>query len=407
MGKRENFYRSLFGAAAVAMAFAAPASAGTVSGKVGNLTYTATNYIIGGTSTATQAPPTAPGTVGNPIYNPVRPKDNGVVALILNEGAAGNFICSGSLMSDRIHILTAGHCVSNGGGNITPISATATFYGGPDPDAVVGTTGTPAAGAVRVNIASFSVNPLYSGDVIDDHDVAVLTLAEAAPGFANGYDLYTGDLIGKEYNVAGYGRRSDQGGSVGADLGTGRLRQGDNRYDTTLGDSVFGGAFTAAFFGGTTGETTYSYISDFDNGLAQNDATCRLVVEGFGGPASSKYCDLGVGALEVSTAPGDSGGPQFIDGKIASVTSYGLTFGTDYGDIDNTLNDTFGEFNGFASTAYNASYINSVLGLPEPASWAMMILGMGVIGFTMRRKIRLSNANFDAHIKTITYGANA
>lgn len=378
------------GAAVLALgaAGAAGADGKSVSGSSNGLSWTATSYIIGQTSTATQAAPTPPGTVGNPIYNPQHPADNGVVALILNEGAAGNFICSGSLLSDRVHILTAGHCVSSGNSTITPISATATFYGGPDPDAIVGTTGTPADGAVRINISGFSVNPLYSGDVIDDHDIAVLTLAEAAPAFAQGYSLYTGsDLTGLGYNVAGYGRRSDQGGSIGADLGTGRLRQGDNRYDTTLGDPVFGGRFTAGYFGGTTGETTYSYISDFDNGLAANDATCVLVAS-FGGPSSSKYCDLGRGATEVSTAGGDSGGPQFVNGQIASVTSYGLTFGLGFGDIDNTLNDTFGEFNGFVSTAYNANYINSVLAgsVPEPATWAMMLGGFALIGTMARRR---------------------
>ncbi len=383
-------------AALGAAMLATGASAGTISGTSNGLTWTATNNIIGQTSTATQAPPTPPGTVGNPIYwghSPAPGYDNskysGVVALILNEGAAGNFICSGSLLNDRIHVLTAGHCVSNGHGNITPLSATATFYGGTDPDAVVGTLGTPAAGAVQINAASFSVNPLYTGDVIDDHDVAVITLAQAAPAFATGYGLYTGDLIGSTYNIAGYGGRSDVGGAVGVDLGTGRLRQGLNRYDTTLGDPVFQGVLDAAFFGGTTGETTYSYIADFDNGLAANDGTCRLVVRGFGGPASAKYCNLGTGAREVSSAGGDSGGPQFVQGKIASVTSYGLTFGSNYGDIDNKLNDTFGELNGFASTGYNAAYIRSVaptVSVPEPASWVMMIAGFGLVGAVARRR---------------------
>lgn len=385
--------------AAAAQLTVSPVTAKTVSGTSNGLTYTATNNIVGQTSTATQAPPTPPGTVGDPIYwahSPAPGFDNskysGVVALILNEGAAGNFICSGSLLSDRIHVLTAGHCVSSGNGTITPVSATATFYGGTDPDAVIGTLGTPAPGAVRVDVASFSVNPLYTGDVIDDHDIAVITLAQAAPAFATGYDIFAGNLIGEEYNVAGYGARSDVGGAVGADLGTGRLRQGINLYDTTLGDPVFQGVLDAGFFGGTTGETRYSYISDFDDGLVANDATCQLVVAGFGGPATSQYCQTGLGAREVSTAGGDSGGPQFVGGAIASVTSYGLTFGSDYGDIDNLLNDTFGEFNGFVSTRYNLDYLRSVasfgVAVPEPSSWAMMVAGIGLAGAAMRRRPR-------------------
>ncbi len=372
------------GVGLVALALAGAASAKSASGSSNGLTWTATNNIIGQTSTATIA------SNGNPIYAPQRPFDNGVVALILNEGAAGNFICSGSLLSDRIHVLTAGHCVSSGHGKITPVSATATFYGGPDPDAVVGTLGAPPPGGVRINIASFSVNPLYTGDVIDDHDIAVVTLAAPAPAFATGYGLYTGGLIGQGFNVAGYGGRSDVGGAIGVDLGTGRLRQGNNRYDTILGDPVFQGLFDASFFGGTTGETTYSYISDFDDGRPTNDATCRLVVDGFGGPASPQYCNTGLGAREVSTAGGDSGGPQFISGRLASVTSYGLTFGSEFGDIDDSLNDSFGEFNGFVSTAYNIDYLRSVagftMGVPEPAAWTMLIAGFGFVGAAARRR---------------------
>jgi hypothetical protein len=34
--------------------------------------------------------------------------------------------------------------------------------------------------------------------------------------------------------------------------------------------------------------------------------------------------------------------------------------------------------------------VQTTLGVPEPATWAMMILGFGAIGFQMRRK-RVSN----------------
>ena len=45
--------------------------------------------------------------------------------------------------------------------------------------------------------------------------------------------------------------------------------------------------------------------------------------------------------------------------------------------------------------------------VPEPASWAMMILGMGVIGYAMRRRVRASEINFNAKIKRIAEGATA
>lgn len=48
-----------------------------------------------------------------------------------------------------------------------------------------------------------------------------------------------------------------------------------------------------------------------------------------------------------------------------------------------------------------------VAAVPEPATWAMMILGMGAIGFSMRSAKRRSDRKFDARIKRITEGAFA
>ena len=364
----------LLAAAQLALPMAAHA---TVNG----LTWQAQSTIIGQTSTATQAPPTPPGTRGDPIYY-ANPLYSGVVQLLMNEGAAGSFLCTGTLLPDRQSILTAGHCVSHGAGTANPISTTAYFNTLANPDSVVYQDPTSTA----ITVSKYFVNPGYTGNVIDDNDIAVLRLSQLAPAYAASYDIYDGgDLTGQDYNVAGYGVRSDQGGSIGADLGAGRLRQGDNRYDFRLGDSDFGGYFSSADFG-PTGEDTYTFLSDFDNGLAQNDASCQLAVNGFGLAPSSKYCDLGLGALEVSTAPGDSGGPQFIDGKIASVTSFGLTFGANFGDVDNNLNDTFGEFNGFVPTFIHTAFIRSAeaASVPEPGTWMQMIVGFGVLGGSVR-----------------------
>jgi hypothetical protein len=231
------------------------------------------------------------------------------------------------------------------------------------------------------------VNPLYTGQVIDQNDIAIVKLSQAAPTWAQAYDIdYSGGLEGKNFTFDGYGRRSDTGGAVGANLGTGRLREGDNRYDFRLGDSDFGGLFTDPTFFGTAAKD-FSYISDFDNGLTANDASCVLAVEGFGIAPSGKYCNLGRGPREASTAGGDSGGPQFgADGRLLSITSYGLTFGKDFGDIDNSLNDTFGEFNGFVPLFLHRSFIQAAV--PEPETWAMMIMGFGFAGLAMRARNR-------------------
>jgi hypothetical protein len=355
----------------------------TISGTYNGLSYTASNSIIGQTSTATVAGG------GDPRYLAQTPPYRGVVELLMDEGAAGRFVCSGSLSADRSSIITAGHCVSDGKSTLSPKNVTVFFYDGNAADPVAYTPG--AAGVTSVGVSNVFVNSKYTGEVIDDHDIAVLRLASAAPSYAQGYQLYGGtDLTGLDYNTAGYGVRSDVGGALGSDLGPGRLRQGDNRYDFRLGDPDFFGVFAGqpndgGFFG--SAETDYSYLSDFDDGLAINDASCGLA--GIFGSGGSKYCNLGLGAQEVSIGGGDSGGPQFVNGQLASVSGYLLSFGQDVqpGDIDDVLNQTFGEFNGFVPIFNNLGFINYALSAtPEPGTWAMMLFGIGMVGGAMRRR---------------------
>jgi hypothetical protein len=58
-------------------------------------------------------------------------------------------------------------------------------------------------------------------------------------------------------------------------------------------------------------------VYDFDNGNAAND--------GFG--VLYGIHDLGVGDGEVNSAPGDSGSPTFIDGKIVGINSLSMLIG--------------------------------------------------------------------------------
>lgn len=356
-------------------------SAASISGNSGGLSWQATSTLVGIGSTATA------GGGGDPNYFAGMPQYSGVAALIMDYGSAGRFICSGTLLSDRRSVLTAGHCVSNGVGTANPLKTTVYFYGGANPDTIVPTD--PAA--TGIDVTDYFVHSAYTGEVIDQNDIAVVRLGDYAPSFATSYDIYsTTDLTGGNFNVAGYGVRSDTGGAVGGNLGTGLLRQGDNRYDFRLGDDDFGGFFdggSSGFFGAA--DVEYSYVSDFDNGFGANDTACQIAgVFSVGGP---KYCNTGVGALEVGVAGGDSGGPQFINGQIASITSYGLSFGTAFGDVDGNLNSTFGEFSGYVPTFIHANFINSALvptgaTVPEPATWALMISGFGLAGAALRRR---------------------
>ena len=372
--------KKLFGFASIAaLALPIAAHAASVSGVGPNgLNWTAESRIVGVTSTATAAGG------GDPIYRAPASQSSGIVSIIINE-PNGQFICSGTLLNDGRSIATAAHCVTQGSRAVSATSAKVYFNGNNTPDSI--TFQDPTSTAVDVKL--FTVNNNYTGAVIDQNDIAILTLATDAPSWAARFGVYTSDLTGQDFTVSGYGRRSDTGGSVGANLGVGRLRQGDNRFDFMLGDADFAGGFS--FLSENGAVIDYSYVSDFDNGLAANDTSCIIAQAIDPTLTSGKFCNLGRGPREVGVAGGDSGGPSFINGQLAAITSYGLTFGAQYGDVDNSLNSSFGEFSGYVPTFIHQAFIRNAMNLavPESSTWSMMIAGFGLVGGAMRRRTKV------------------
>lgn len=366
-------------ALAAVSAGSAHAGPSSSSGTFNGIEWTATNMLTGFAGTGTSS------SAGSAAYLPNFPANGGVVGLLMTY-AGGGFICSGTLLPDRQSILTAAHCVSEGFGTPGPLTTTVFFQPPTGLSPTVSIYNNPAA--TSRTVTQYFVNSGYTGQVIDQNDIAVLRLNTPAPNWAPSHGIYTGgDLTGAHFTVAGYGRL---GTGAGTNTSTGRLRNGDNRYDFRFGDNAWGAGYWDGAFDDPTlpsAQISFSYLSDFDNGLAGNDASCLLAADSDFTitPGSSQFCNTGVGAREVSVAGGDSGGPNFINGFIAGVNSYGLSFGMAYGDVNGTLNSSFGEFSGYVPTFIHADFINAAL-VPEPGTYAMMLAGLAAMGLMVRRR---------------------
>ena len=341
----------------------AVSSAANAQATFTTLNHPVESYVVVGDST-----PTAPGVgINNPLYLPASTDNNysGVVNLWLDDlDLNQRFGCTGSLLSDR-KILVAAHCVTTAG-SVTTDRFTARFRNADGTFTAV--TGTRIA-----------VQSNYSGQVLEEQDVAVLTLDADAPIFATRYTLFQGNPL-VEYTMAGYGRTgtgvtgginniaNNQFGAISI------LRAGRNTFETTANDA---GSFATAAnpnpgaFGGIL-------VSDFDRiGESTNGAIC----------ASLAFCGSGV-ARESSIGSGDSGGAAFTNTwQVLGVASWGST--------RNGIGSLYGSYFGYAcvanyapNAACTANY-NFVLAqlVPEPSTYALMATGLiGLVGIARRRR---------------------
>jgi hypothetical protein len=365
--------RRVVAACALALLTTSPALARQLASWEGLGGWTAVSEIVGQTSTNTVA------LGGNPLYIPPTPQYSGAVGLrmVYDTGA---FVCSGSLIGPQT-ILTAAHCVSDGT-SARPNSVTAFFYNGTsDPSVYAG-----GPEVTQISVASIFVNPEYSGEVVDQNDIAVLNLSQLAPSFAPVYALSgLTDLTSVDHVIAGYGVRSNTGGSVGSNLGTGRLRYAGNRFDFRFGDADFQGYFDGAF---GPQAIDHVWISDFDNGTAFRDGSCNVAIFEaanaptiFGNPVftSDKYCNTGIGAFEGIGGGGDSGSAYFVDGQVAAVHSFALWY------RDDESQNRFGQLKGAVPVYQHLDFINASI-VPEPGAWALMFGGLGLVAGWARRQ---------------------
>ena len=246
--------------------------------------------------------------------------------------------CSGSLLPTGVHVLIAGHCVTDDIGNLILQSGFVTF----EDDA--------STIQIPVVVSETKVHPDWDGDLVRGNDVAILLLESEAPASITRYDIdrNPNDDVGAVAGKVGYGRSGN--GNEGDVLPSGTKRNGQNLYDDTADTMLIALGLTpnVDFVSGSV----LQY--DFDNGLSLND--------GFGFFFGN--VQLGLGNAEVNSAPGDSGGPTITNGEITGITSYGLRLESFFRfstDIDNEVNSSFGEFSGDTRVSKYAAFIDGVL----------------------------------------------
>ncbi len=256
---------------------------------------------------------------------------------VVRYGLFGSSDCTGALLNTGRHILTAAHCVTDSFGfpNFFDPSEFTVYFDLP-------------SGEIPIAVKEIFIHPDWTSDFNSNNDIAILELSETAPETADRYEIYTdSNEVGQVFQIVGYGTGGT--GSTGKDFTEiPTKRTGFNRYDA-LGDIFNNPPYNLFIDPGTR------LVFDFDSGLITNDAFGKE----FG------INDLGLGNLEVNHSSGDSGGPSFINGKIAGIISFGrspITSGIDVTDFD--IDSSFGEFSFDTRVSTYADWITQTIAQP-------------------------------------------
>lgn len=267
----------------------------------------------------------------------------------------GSITINGSIFSgvmlDSTHVLTAAHVVAgqvNTAGNVS-FSLNAGAY------------------SQTLSAASISVYSGYTGttpgsDGVWHDDLAVVTLNAPITGVV-GYDLYNGSLSGQTITQVAYGQTGDGANGVTDNASASVKTVGENRVDRLVVDDD----------GGSSNEV---FMFDFDG----PDSSTNF----YGAPSPSNKT-LGA-MIEAQYAGGDSGSPVFVkvngQWQIAGIGTFnGST------SLSSNSGVLFGSVGGGTIVSSYIPWIQEQMAapVPEPSAWAMMLVGMGLVGAAVRR----------------------
>ncbi len=285
-------------------------------------------------------------------------------------------VCSGTLLSGGQYVLTAAHCADN----FNVMQVDFGVYGG--------------ASSLTRGVSAAYVNPNWvnSGvSLANGSDIAILKL-DAPVTTIQGFNISTTNDTGSSMLVMGYGTTGTGGSGLATNWDDwGWAHWGRNEADVglqTFDQALWPGAYT--YHGD-------EYIFDFDNGNSANN-TLDILAGLYGNQWTSSN---GLGTEEALTAGGDSGGGDFVwtgtEWRVSGVHSWGAEIcggpGASYNlgcDVAPGVLSSYGDLSGSSAVFTHAAWINSVTGVPEPETYAMMIMGLGVLGVLRRRQQRRS-----------------
>ncbi|MFH1020060.1 MAG: Calx-beta domain-containing protein [Pseudomonadota bacterium] len=241
---------------------------------------------------------------------------------------------SGVLLASGLHLLTVAHLLDD-----LVLSGSSVVFETAD-------------GSVSRRIQALEAYPEV---VLDSrgvwHDLALVTLEQAAPLSADRYGLYRGsDEPGQSATLAGYGQAQDIWG-VALPEAEATRRAGENTIDA-IG--------TALGLYGWQGSLAGQLFYDYDDGTSARDAIGDLL----------GVANLGLGGGEAMITPGDSGGGLFVEhgGEwlLAGINSFVTRWPAT--DIDTESNGSVGDIGVATRVSSYADWIETRTGQSQTPS---------------------------------------